>query len=199
MLRSARTSAIASRKRRSRISAARASGAHSNTMPRLVFWPTAAWGGFDRSEDARADRCAGRGDRAGRRLGAASKIRDGRPMTVGVDVDVARLRRLEFVEAGRDIGVGDFGSQRVHIATNRVFVSSEPRKSRATTPAISVAVTRCRPRHAGMLLTSSTKGRPLASLTMSTPARSASTASAEARASARTSPSPRRQSAGRPA
>ena len=109
-------------------SAAAASGAQSSTMPRLVFGADGGARRLDRAEDARADARAGARERRGRRLGAAHEIVDRHAVAGGEDVDVAGLRRLEFVAAG-----ADERARRSASATRRHAMA--PRRARAASAA----------------------------------------------------------------
>src|SRR5262249_19774619 len=121
----------------------------------------------------------GRGQRAGGSLRAADELRRVHPVTVGEDVDVAGLERIELVAARGLEGLRDLGRSGAHTAAPRRRRSpSAVIMSPASTAAMRSEVTFCSPDQAGMLLTSSTLGLPSAACTMSTPAKSAPTAAA---------------------
>ena len=133
--------------------------------------PDGRAGGRDRLAHARADpRARRRGDPGHADAGADLEIRDRHAVALDVPMHIAWLQRVEFGQAGGDIGVGD-GAQ----------AGSPLDTSSAMAPAMSTAATFCNPLHAGMLLTSSTRG-PLRPTMTSTPAISAPTARAAARA-----------------
>ena len=109
------------------------------------------------------------------RLGAGKELVDGHAVPLGMDVDVAGLQRAQLQMAGGAVGVGDAGGR---IGGDRRPINHVPAdhaptrstKSAARASAMSTALTRCRPCHAGMLLISSTSQRSARSWIRSTPA-----------------------------
>src|SRR5690348_12140733 len=143
-------------------------------------------GRFHGAEDACADTRSVPREGAGGSGGALFELCRRHAMSGGEQMDVARLRGLEFVAAGRHECRGDPARRQVHArALGYAASGSAERKSPTRTDAMFARVTDCSPDQAGMLLTSSTVGRPSASWRMSTPAKLAPTASA-----ARTASSP---------
>src|SRR5262249_12794622 len=134
---------------------------------------------LDGVQDSRAHAGARLRERPGSGLGAAEELADIHPMAVGKQVHVAGLRGIELVparglERGRHL-LGQFGQT---AAPRRALCSSAAITSPGSTAAMRTGATFCRPDHAGMLLISSTVGRPSAPCTRSTPAKLAPTAAA---------------------
>ena len=148
-------------------------------------------------------RCPTRAPGSARAGAAASALRDEmrrrHAVAVGEDVDVSGLEGLEFGEAGGPEGGRDPGRRHRSAATpcpahRRAGAPARKAasKSPARTAAMRIGVTFCRPDQAGMLLTSSTVGRPSSPQMRSTPAKSAPTAAAARTARSRISASARR-------
>ena len=116
---------------------------------------------FDGVANAVADPRSGEGERRRCHLGAPDELRGGHAVARGEDMDVAGLRRLELIKTSRPEGGGNLFRQRGHaVAPRSVRAASASTRSPARIRAMLARVTFCRPDQAGMLLTSSTVGRP---------------------------------------
>ena len=117
----------------------------------------------DGIENALSDARARLGERARGGLGAAQEIGDRHAMAVGENMHVAGLGRRKFIAAGRHEGGRDGRRGHGHNSARCTPLrSSAATRSAASAAAIFAGVTFCTPAQAGMLLTSSTLGRPSA-------------------------------------
>src|SRR5699024_7554596 len=120
-------------------------------------------GGARCREDSRSDPFPRLREGPGRDQGASLAVVDHHAVTVRIDKHGPALQRIEFRPARGAIGPGDPGWRKScgHCdATSRTGAAAprtDSRNDRATTSAMSISVTRCRPDQAGMLLTSSTR------------------------------------------
>ena len=143
----------------------------SSTMPRLVFWPTAARVAVDGVEDAFADAERGTASAGAAASALRSKSLHGHAVARGVDAAHCRASaprarpgrrsaspRRHWQDARyRDCATATSCADGLDAGTQQVSGEEVLDQRRA----ISTPHTLCRPFHAGMLLTSSTSRRPL--------------------------------------
>src|SRR5258707_6732051 len=117
-------------------------------------------GRVNRSPDTSSDARGARTQRIGRGSCALDELRRRHPMAGRKDMNIARLRGFEFISARGDKGFGHDPPRRHALAPRTRRSAIAAMTSPASTAAILNGVTFCRPAHAGILLTSSTVGRP---------------------------------------
>ena len=147
-------------------------------MPRLVLWPTAAMVAATLALNAFPDRGAGLSERRRSDARACLEVGDAHARVIAEAMHIAWLQCVELGKAGITKGLGNLRrcEARPHAPSwprgrlASVGPRQASRKGATMESAMRVRVTRCSPCQAGMLFTSSTRGAPLRSWMMSTPA-----------------------------